>query len=621
MMDKNTKMANHAWRKKPRRSAPKSRLGCRTCKIRRIKCDLSRPSCLRCSSTGRTCDGYNEMPHALKIENTKTSGRHCNRKADTVESCDKTCHSCTITRTSQPRPKPGHGLIPQNLEPFMVLPMTEPGHAEAVRFFEYHSIKRLNEYNPCQSWRETLMFFSQTVPAVRSAAVALALIQRKYLDCNGRPQCSDSKLEDGSPDKAPLFYYNRAIELLLTQEVGDGIHATAITLLVCYLFICFDHLAGNDVQAVKHLRGGMELARTINKDTLHYGHGHDDFVQPSKTRSLICQVARQIRRLDMQAVTFMVDWTPADIREEEEEEEEEEIFMSSQQLPLLCDNSNDSSAFCSLDHAADTLQILVARVVRLCNTGQQVSPLGKMPPLPSSLGDVVLTELETWSALFENMLLAQGGNLDRMMESESRSSFVSLLRLQHTIARILVSTAGPGREIEYDKYTPQFEQCVALAGAVAASSSSYSGSSSLINNPSRKAAPTATATATATATPAFTPEIGIVPVLYIIGVKCRHPVVRRDALNILRRHRIREAIWDSVVTARVVERVIKIEEGGNGEEKGQGQAELVQSAADIPAGRRVQALSFVVEAGGGGRADITYTFCAREGVYVESLVI
>ncbi|TVY94227.1 Transcriptional regulatory protein [Lachnellula willkommii] len=38
---------------------PKTRLGCITCKVRRVKCDETRPACLRCLSTRRACDGYN----------------------------------------------------------------------------------------------------------------------------------------------------------------------------------------------------------------------------------------------------------------------------------------------------------------------------------------------------------------------------------------------------------------------------------------------------------------------------------------------------------------------------------------------------------------------------------
>jgi hypothetical protein len=54
----------------------------------------------------------------------------------------------------------------------------------------------------------------------------------------------------------------------LDQESGNSTERIAITLLVCYLFTCFDHLAGNYVQAVKHLRGGVELSRNIDKAIL-----------------------------------------------------------------------------------------------------------------------------------------------------------------------------------------------------------------------------------------------------------------------------------------------------------------------------------------------------------------
>ncbi|KAJ5792005.1 uncharacterized protein N7503_007983 [Penicillium pulvis] len=37
------------------------RTGCLTCKIRKVKCDETRPSCTRCESTGRKCDGYSSI--------------------------------------------------------------------------------------------------------------------------------------------------------------------------------------------------------------------------------------------------------------------------------------------------------------------------------------------------------------------------------------------------------------------------------------------------------------------------------------------------------------------------------------------------------------------------------
>ncbi|KAF3029489.1 hypothetical protein E8E15_010723 [Penicillium rubens] len=44
--------------------AVKSRSGCKTCKIRRVKCDEEKPSCLRCSTTGRKC-GYEDRGASL----------------------------------------------------------------------------------------------------------------------------------------------------------------------------------------------------------------------------------------------------------------------------------------------------------------------------------------------------------------------------------------------------------------------------------------------------------------------------------------------------------------------------------------------------------------------------
>ncbi|KAE8325653.1 hypothetical protein BDV39DRAFT_216346 [Aspergillus sergii] len=560
MKNKNTKSDNQTWRRKPRNWAPKSRLGCKTCKIRRVKCDLSRPSCLKCLSTGRTCDGYSELPLAVKPEKTEINSTHYHNSCDNY-------HTCTTISASESKQwhSKYHDLMLQNLGSFMILPVTGSTQAEAMCFFKDISIKHLNEYRPCEPWRNTLMFFSQTVPSVRHAAMALALIHRNYLECpsNGRVY-QPPALKDRLPDKAPLLHYNRAIQLLLNLESDDSAAITAVTLLVCYLFTCFDHLVGDDVQAMKHLRGGMALSRNATLNSCTYGDA-----QSSGIQTVICQVTPQIRRLDMQASMFLVDRTPPNIQE---------ISLS------------DSTCW-SLDEAADHLQVLVAQVMRLRNTDQQMFPTGMMSPLPSSLKDIVLGQLEMWLSLFEN-LLQQGSPSESDVATHL---LVSLLRLQHTIAWILLRGYGPDGEMDYDNFLPQFQQCVALAGEVSAAHQRYSGSSR----------------------PTFTPEIGFIPVLYIIGAKCRHPKVRREVLTILRRQLIREASWDSISTARVVERVIEIEEGAAGEQQ------MVPYMEQIPVWRRIETLSYIhiPQGQSAARLDITYTFCGQEGMQVESLMI
>lgn len=144
------------------------------------------------------------------------------------------------------------------------------------------------------------------------------------------------------------------------------------------------------------------------------------------------------------------------------------------------------STFRALDQAADHLQILVAQVMRLRNTEQQVFPTGTMPPLPSPLKDIVLGKLETWSNLFENLL-----RQDKPTESGFETDPLIILRLQHSIAWTLLIAYGPGAELNYGSFLPQFQHCVAWADEVAAAHQRYSGSSRST----------------------FTPEIGFIPVI------------------------------------------------------------------------------------------------------------
>ncbi|KAI0192412.1 hypothetical protein F4808DRAFT_443096 [Astrocystis sublimbata] len=560
--NKNAKILqdNQAWRKKPRKWAPKSRLGCQTCKTRRVKCDLAHPSCLKCQSTGRTCDGYNTTH--LPVSTDTELDHYRNGDDISSEGCDNP-HDRTLFNACQPNQwhTSPHEPSLHNLRPFMILPATGPAQTEAISFFEYFSIKHLNEYHPCDSWRKTLMFFSQTVPAVRYAAVALSLTYQNYLN--------RGSTKIWPPEKTALLYYNRAIRLLLELGNGDSSETTAITLLVCYLFTCFDHLTGNFIQATKHLRGGVGLLRGIDRALL--SNSMNDDVQPPQTLTVLHQVARQIRRLDLQATISLVDWTPVDIQD-----------ALTPQLPP------SDITFSSLEHAADCLQVLIAEVMRLRNMGPLMCSEDQVPSSLLSLKDSVLARLETWSTLFENMLQQHDNSYESPPETHQ---LISLLRLQHTLVWTFLSSYGTGREMEYDRFLPQFQRCVTLADEVVTAHEQYLGSLK----------------------PTYTSDIGILPALYLVGAKCRHPVVRREVLRILRRQPIREAAWDSIATARVVERVIEVEEAG---------IEDMQSMDQIMSGNRVEILSWihVINEQPPDRLDVTYTMCGRDGCQTESLM-
>lgn len=68
-------------------------------------------------------------------------------------------------------------LILHGIGPLLIMPVTRIQHAEALSFFEYISIKNLN-IHPSISWQHILVYFSSTIPSVRGAAIALALIHQ-----------------------------------------------------------------------------------------------------------------------------------------------------------------------------------------------------------------------------------------------------------------------------------------------------------------------------------------------------------------------------------------------------------------------------------------------------------
>lgn len=449
------------------------------------------------------------------------------------------------------------------LGPLMVLPAAGSAQPDALSFFAQISVKGLNEYHHSESWRNTLMFFSQTVPSVRHAAVALALMHRSRLDRQSGQLRSST---DWSRDA--LLHYNHAIRSLVQQMDNPCTDSRSVALLVCYLFYCFDHLAGNDIGAIQHLRAGVDISDNIDKMMLNIDTNYDGS-HLSTDGHVIRQISRQIRLLDMQAPMMLVDWIPSGIQE-----------AITYQFPIA------ESGFLSLDQATDGLQVLLARAMRLYWEEQERSLVDTVSLSTLALKQTLLEQLEKWSSLFEGLLQR---DLSLILETAPYTQVI-LLRLQHTIAWILLSSLGPGREMEYDNFTSQFQQCVALARDIVAARERTSDSTQ----------------------PTFTPEVGIIPVLYIIGVKCRHAPIRHEVVGILRRRPMQEAVWHSTWAASVVARIIKIEEGERG-----------RKMEEIAVWQRVAAVSwqYVVDEHSAPRLDLTYTFCTLEGAHHDSIIL
>ncbi|KAI1073760.1 hypothetical protein F5B20DRAFT_565982 [Whalleya microplaca] len=254
--------------KRKRASKPKARTGCLTCRIRRVKCDESKPSCTRCVSTGRTCDGYGAPQPRRR--------RH---------------PSSPSTDLRTPRiPPPAHRRSPPAPRP---LAAAIPGTERERRSF--HNFRRLAETGlALHAARARTGFWAHVVPrvgatsaAVRHAAIALGaawegmqLRKRAFRHHNYHQYYRDDYA--AQMEAFTLQQYNRAIAHLRNkgEDEGEG-GRVEVTLLCCLLFICLETSRGDSAATLSHVASGLRIVAALPTDVLRFSSGTSVYTRGS----------------------------------------------------------------------------------------------------------------------------------------------------------------------------------------------------------------------------------------------------------------------------------------------------------------------------------------------------
>ena len=154
----------------------------------------------------------------------------------------------------------------------------------------------------------------------------------------------------------------------------------------------------------------------------------------------------------------------------------------------------------------------------------------------------MFNKFQRWLVAFRAFMQSHGRSLDSRGLQAARS-----LEISHCIGTIFldISTFQMIRdETIWDNFTKRFEQIINLATSIVESSSCDK--------------------ATQKRGAGFSLDMHTVAPLYAVAHRCRHPVIRRKAVSLLYAAPRQEGIWNSVLTARVAERLIGIEESGLG---------------------------------------------------------
>ncbi|KAM0156356.1 hypothetical protein ACHAPG_005343 [Botrytis cinerea] len=481
--------------KRSRAFSTRAKTGCKTCKVRHVKCDEGRPGCRKCAATGRQCDGY---AHCTPSPNPKPSA----------------LSSSIVPKSSSRATHQLPTIVPDFLSPSLAVSDQEQ---HSFHFFHTQTAPQLSGCFGSKFWDYFVLQASHREPAVRHAAIALGSLHERF------------ELEDRFISKT---------------------------------------LRGHHNSALAHIDGGVKIFSELQVSGHSAPISHDlpeDHIPVSIFRMLFGRLDTQASVLTSRA--RIIDG---------------ESGSSPNSIP---------DRFLNIEQAREAMESIwtySARNLLSCSMYNGV-PL----PLPTSQETKfqLLAHLENWNRAFESFscMSTERGNVEIVSPMEMRAR--DLLRLHKTMTQILVTTStthsarfNESSELLWDDFQLEFEAMVNWASEIIRTPSD-------IQIGGRKAA-------------SFTLDSEILQPLFLIATKCRHRRIRNKAILLLNQADRQEGLWNSLLTAKVAERIREIEESGLGE-----------MVAIVPESNRLRNIDmkFEFEGYNGRRAWLGYrTFSAYE---------
>jgi hypothetical protein len=231
----------------------------RSPRARKVKCDESKPECRRCTSTGRTCDGYR-------------------------------------SRTSSP---PSVAALDRSLSASPPALFASSAEKRSFHFFHAHASKALGGYSNLTFWGREVMQAAIHSPPIRNLVVALGTAYEAY-----ERGADNGGGKDGGMAFA-LRQSNKSIRQLAalappSQPASPSAEATSVILTASVLFIYLAILHGHIAEAIQHVRSAVKVLQAFDTAWAQQQDGVDIFSYPvrlSHLRTLLASVYGQLRSM------------------------------------------------------------------------------------------------------------------------------------------------------------------------------------------------------------------------------------------------------------------------------------------------------------------------------------
>ncbi|OCK86259.1 hypothetical protein K432DRAFT_387935 [Lepidopterella palustris CBS 459.81] len=554
--------------------------GCGTCRIRRVKCDETKPDCLRCTKTGRKCEGYTHASHSRKsLPSAAASFRN-----SSFLSIPSIATPLRIARS-----------------PSLVV-SHDFDELRSFSYFQSRTLPQWTEFFDSDLWSQQVLQLSHHEPAIRHGLLALSTMHEHF---ESTCHVLNAQLTDYA-----FSQYMKAVKHsnhLLALHQARSVPVEKV-LIACIIFICYENLAGNYVSAAMHLRNGMRILAQHHRSIASY---------ISDTTTLQYSIANILYRFDFQAMTF-----------------------SDRSSPYIFESSNPPSCppipptYATTTTARNDLVAILRSLMWTTNIAETgINPAGS--PIFLAACTQLADAFAAWTTAFETFRATLPA---ASVQDPKTYAGITLLRTYSAMFRAIIET-DIHRRVSWDARMPTFRQIVELVETlpylsapvavpinIATPPSPALPSSTPLPRPStcahlqaktksrtlvpapspssqvlpyhpcRSSSSTPSQSSTpppisSHATPSFSPSFELSPIvpLFVVATRCRDPILRRRAIALLARARRREGVWDSIGAAAVAVEVVKIEEGLEevevGDSVGGGGVPGLDSRGWLPLGR------------------------------------
>ncbi|KAN0119295.1 hypothetical protein V8E51_001503 [Hyaloscypha variabilis] len=491
--------------KRRRRKNAKSRTGCLTCKL----CDETKPHCLKCTGTGRKCDGYTSLSSRVDRSVNETP------KQQPILAAKQSPSPPNLTNVMTSL------LLRDSLLDFKGSKL-EHRHLD---FFYSQTAPSLAGYFDSRFWSILVPRLACSEPSVQHAMIALASFHE-------HSNVEDTSVVDHSSShrQFTIRQYNKAIKHMNAYQ-GPEKQDPMTILTTCILFICLEFMRGDINQALAHITSGTQILQSLPQISTQPG-------TTSPTPSIQTDISDTFTRLSLQARLCG----------------RELPSLPPESLPTLLGQDGPLTPFTSLFDARHSLNIIMVSALPFVNSALTLkfAPDEERHKALTATRQIILAQLDLWKARIDISSLSASNTI-----SPSDIS-ANILLVSYINAKIWTRTAIYPNESAWDTQLPSFKEILILCKAVISNSGEKprKGPYSLVGLP--RASPKRPVWRDA-----FTFEMGIIPPLYFTAIKCRDPTVRREAIRLLGLARPRkEGLWDARNLASIAERVVEIEEEG-----------------------------------------------------------